>query len=447
MNSSYLNKKREVVDQMIKKESTFLHESGQVELLSDVAFYKPSIAFDSASCIYDLVCLKKSVNGYQLKDDLDVTFKKQMPVDISSLIADFSAPEDKIIRNANGCQRVNTTVLVVESMDLHVWKEKYDQEYKNKGIKVAFADKRKIGKYMANNFRKSNNLDMLVVTANVWNRMLTEDGYRGYDSDVNFCFDRVIFALDFTITMNGNVNLSVKVPVANFTWFRLNNLKERIVRPEDRVGGNWDDTLPVCTRREDLPWTRDFDADLKDALTVDASSQYDGKLCVNSNKITQIKNGHIQFTNVGDYVKGILAKDPTKRIMVLNDSVINNCPAIVRSLRKNNISFCNVTKTRRINRQKLKDSGKSVILVNYDDVMRKDLDLDFIDELVVLNSWLYCTRVSVFIQKLCPFDKNYRRYDCKLLNVTMVGDYRTQHSLIVNQLREVNITCPTSEIL
>lgn len=436
-NNSYFIRNKEIVDQMIEKENTFQYQDEyKNNKISEVALFKYSPSFEMEYCIFDLIKEKREVKRYDPLSFL-VTKKDLLP-ELWGVVNDFASGDDIITPRERSIEErdVDTTLIVINKMDDHVWKDLYKNYYKNEGLKVTFpASVKQIDSIMKDNFKKANNYDAIVVRSDAWEKMATEDnGYKGYDRNVEFRFNRVVFAL----RPNENVEeCGMYCPYANFTWCD-NSPKLDEDNPYEAI---WNPYLPRSYRRV-LPWNSAYYTGsyytefLENALSVVV------KQSNSFNNIHRYNKEHYKFNQMytyfdtefdgkssSVYIRRKLENDPTKKILLVHAyDTINN--RYVKETEKHDRLFRNgrmkikyktVLNNTRFYCKKALQSNVQVVVVCAKELYRKDLNCNIFDE-VIFCSYTNDYDVPIdFIEKCFPFR---REGICKKIDVTFIKPER-----------------------
>lgn len=432
------NMVNKAVNQMYARESTFTHHSRtneDVSFISDIGFLKASVSFNTETCIYELINKKSSIAKYDLKSDV-LGSKCLLPELRDIVFNTLDIKDEKMVSMIEGI-KVDTNILIVNSMDLHVWENLYNDKYSDLNV-VFLKSRNQVRQYTKNNFEKANSTDMLVVTSKVWSSILTDNGYRGYNSDVIFRFNRVIFSVRDSGDIDVNFDNRLHMPLANFTWIQQFDTSFNFTSSSQEDHDLWSSFLPVyCIHRdEDLPWDREWSKEFSDALTIEGIVNYGGRAMIGELNIERYDKG-ITTSNVGDYIQTRLSKDPSRRFLLVGDSFRGRSNKLLsKSLRKNGISYKSVNQTGRLNRRKAKASGVSVIIVKSIDYYRKDLNLDFIDELIIITTEVSSAKVRLFIEKLTPMDAEDNHLDVTFVNKSST---RISNILLKREMCKMNI--------
>lgn len=434
MNTLYSNKNREIVNMMIEKENTFKHQNEYVyDTISDVSLFKYSPSFEMEYCIFDLIKDKNEVQKY---DPLSILVKsKNLLPELWKIVSDYADIEDKIVTPTNPEieeRFVDTTLIVINKMDDHIWKERYNTHYKYKtDLKVTFiSTDKQINNIMKDNFKKANKHDAIIVRSDIWSKMATDEkGYKGYSPNVEFRFKRAIFA----VRPNNNVKESnLYCPYANFTWC---DNSEKINDPHQ--WGEWNHHLPVSSRKV-LPWDKYYYSDhLEDSLTVNV------KQSDSFNRIRNLKKESYgissdRYTNytVPELILNKIKQEPYTTILCVHgsDTSEEGVRITEKSFKKfpggKKIKFKTIKKNTRFYWRKVLLNEIQVINVSENELYRKDLNFEFFTEVIYIDNSSGHVNVD-FIEKCCPFKRDNHGRD---FNVTII---KNPHFFSNNKISDI----------
>lgn len=436
MNYNYKN--NQIVKQMIQKETTFRHknnnttfenENSFVDILSDVAFFSHSASFEIEHSIFQLIIKRKLTGCLNIKETLYKS--KSLIPDLWDIVLKYAddktnitTPKRKYIREIN----VDTTLIIIDNMDDHVWKNVWKKYYKPY-LNVFFVYNNIQSRDIAmNKFKKANNYDVIIVTTNMWEKIVSFDnGYNGYSKNIEFKFNRVVFAVVFDnneqyytydlpnydyINERDNriFGFNMYCPYGNFTW--VNSKREKFYQ--------WDVSFPMSRRRK-LPWHKHLDRSLCSALTVYADvNNSKGNVINIYDKQYGFLKGNMNFYNIALSIAKKLKNNDKKRFLIVNDTFETNM-WVAREFYYKDVTSTIINNEKRLHKDVIFKKNINVIIIKRAELYRKDLNIDFIDEIYYVNHGKKSYNIKgTFIEKCLPF----RNKTPKKINVTLVLDQK-----------------------
>lgn len=416
MNSAYFSKNKAIVDQMIEKENTFVHpvdNSSANNIISDVGLFRYSPSFEMEYCIFDLIKAKKEVKRYY-NSLAELDENRQLLPELWNIVNDFSETENKFVTppRSDGTEVfVDTTLIIVNKMDDHIWKKVHKTYYK-KDLKVAFPSSvKQIDSIMKDNFKKANKYDAVIVRVDKWIQMVPIRGlfvdnhhvnagfrgYKGYTEDIEFRFKRVVFATqpNFHPSYPG-----FHCPFANFSWF---DASDALVNVKDKC---WNRFFPKYERRV-LPWNKPFKATIRDALSVVAKQHNSNE---NIRCICPQTFDDFDYEGGLNFIEDELQNDPGKLFLYVTGYEYANTSLkyMEKYFKRKHIRCKTVKSNTRIYKEKILNDNIQVLLVSANEMYRKDLNLDIVDEIVFVDGSMNQSYTH-FIEKCFPFRRENAR--------------------------------------
>ena len=208
-----LPEQTELVQKLIKNENTFFSDT---IFSSDNGIIYGSRGSGKKICVLELIKQKPSVHisNYfkRLYSIFSSVCESTLPEDIFQLICDFTLGNDKYFFNLHlnsfSAEFINTTLIVSNKIDKHIWYNLYKKYYKKHYKAHIINYNYQVNHLIRNNFQSVHNKDLLLISQEHFNYLNKKtNDLSGY------CFNRVVFS---------NMNIFrypiPLCPSANFVW-------------------------------------------------------------------------------------------------------------------------------------------------------------------------------------------------------------------------------------